>query len=110
MRRKPLLNPARHKIAAATVCAAPACPNHFSRTLHIMIKFPQDKLSQSLRDQLQCTEKMNRLMDGVCGPGNWIFDEKEDVWVTPNTHGPGFVVVRRGGDWFVSDPPRKAMS
>ena len=68
----------------------------------LMVKFPQDRTSRELRRQLQSTEKMNRLMDGLCGPGNWVFDPTEDVWVTRNDHGPGVIVVMRGGDWFVS--------
>jgi len=45
-------------------------------------------------------------MDGLYGPGKWVYDPREDVWVAPNSKGPGFVIVRRGGDWFVSNPPR----
>jgi len=68
-----------------------------------MAKKP-DTTPPEVREALQSTENMNRLMDGLFGKGGWTFDEAEDVWVAPNDKGPGFVVVSRGGDWFIAIP------
>jgi hypothetical protein len=62
------------------------------------------------REILQDTGNMNLFMNGMFGAGNWVFDETEDVWVTSNSKGPGYIVFRRGGDWFVADIPEREMS
>jgi hypothetical protein len=63
-------------------------------------------IQAKLRRHFQDSHQMNRLMDRLFGPGNWVFDPTEDVWVTRNSKGPGLIVVRRGGDWCVCDPER----
>jgi hypothetical protein len=74
-------------------------------------EFTQDEIDKrAVIKILQDTGNMKRFMDGLFGQGNWAFDAAEDVWVTPNSHGPGYIVVKRGGDWFVSAPPKGAMS
>jgi hypothetical protein len=76
-----------------------------------MLEFTQDQIDKhAMFEMLQDTDNMNRLMDGLFGCGNWIFDAAEDVWVTPNSDGPGYIVVKRGGDWFVAVIPEGAMS
>jgi len=61
------------------------------------------KIAERLRKLFQDTDQMNRLMDRLYGRDRWVFDPVEDVWITPNKKGPGVVVVRRGGDWFVRE-------
>ena len=68
-----------------------------------------DKARQILQD----TDTMNKFMDDMFGPGNWIFDPMDDVWVTSNSKAkgkPGLLVFKRGGDWFVANIPGREMS
>lgn len=67
-------------------------------------------LDQTVREALNDTDNMNRLMDGLFGQGNWVFDASDDVWVTPNSDGPGYIVVKRGGDWFFAAVPEREIS
>jgi hypothetical protein len=68
-----------------------------------MTKRP-DTTPPAIREALQDTATMDRFMDALVGKGNWTYDAADDVWITPNDKGPGFYVVKRGGDWFVATP------
>jgi hypothetical protein len=61
--------------------------------------------AQAAFEILQDTDNMNLLMDDLFGQCSWVFDSAEDVWIVQNADGPGYIVVKRGGDWFVSMPP-----
>jgi hypothetical protein len=47
---------------------------------------------------------MARFLTQLCGPDNWVYDERADVWVVSDTRhdgpGRGFLVLQRGGDWY----------
>jgi hypothetical protein len=57
---------------------------------------------------------MIRLLDDIWGAGNYAYDRYEDVWVAPDRDyqgpGRGFIVVRRGGDWFAAIVPAASIS
>jgi hypothetical protein len=65
---------------------------------------PHRRLDKLLRETLRTDAGMTRFMDALFGEQGWVYDASEDVWVTPNKDhigpGRGFLVVKRGGDWF----------
>jgi hypothetical protein len=58
-------------------------------------------IESDLRKALSTDEGMNRFLDDLIGPGNYVYDPAADVWVTPDESytGPGraFIVMERGG-------------
>lgn len=62
------------------------------------------EVRRRLAAETQTTEGMTRFLDHLLGPGNYVYDPDEDVWVTPDIHhtgpGRGYVVIKRGGSWF----------
>jgi hypothetical protein len=59
------------------------------------------RLAAKLRKKFQRSDLMEKLLDDLFGPGGWTYDPTEDVWIAPNSRGPGVVVIKRGGDWHV---------
>lgn len=64
----------------------------------------QQRILGKLRKRLSTDEGMAKFLDALFGAGSWRYDAAEDVWVIPDKDytgpGRGFVVVKRGGDWF----------
>ena len=67
-----------------------------------------------LRKITSTDEGMGRFLDAALGVGNYAYDPTEDVWVSPNKDdkgpGRGFIVVKRGGDWFTAVLPDEALA
>jgi uncharacterized protein YggL (DUF469 family) len=64
---------------------------------------------RQMRQALKTDAGMARFMDELIGPGNWHYEESEDLWVTSDRaysgQGRGYICVRRGGSWFRSEIP-----
>lgn len=47
---------------------------------------------------------MPRYLDALFGPGTWRYDEREKLWIVPDTkyRGPGlkYYCINIKGDWF----------
>jgi hypothetical protein len=63
----------------------------------------EQRLRTKIRKALLTDEAMVKILDLLFGEGNYTYDQKNDVWVTPDRDytgpGRGFIVVQRGGDW-----------
>jgi hypothetical protein len=62
------------------------------------------RVRKALRKATSTDAGMRRFLDDLIGVGNYSYDPKEDVWIAPNSQhtgpGRGFIVIRRGGNWF----------
>jgi hypothetical protein len=67
-----------------------------------------------LRKTMRTDAGMRRLLDVIFGVGKYAYDPTEDVWVCPNKDhkgpGRGFIVVKRGGDWFTAVLPDEVLA
>jgi hypothetical protein len=72
------------------------------------------KAKRHMRKATSTDAGMTRLLNDLLGPGNYVYDPSQDVWVAPNVRhtGPGrsFTVIRRGGSWFNVTIPESEIS
>jgi hypothetical protein len=94
----------RHRAAATDQCGCGAALPE-GHTLTVC----DSCLNNIIRDKLSTDEGMANFLDKLLGPGCWVYDASEDVWVSPNKkhtgEGRGFLVIKRGGDWFATVLP-----
>lgn len=70
--------------------------------------------TRAMRRILSTDAGMARFLTDLVGAGNWTYDPGEDVWVVPDDKhtgpGRGYMVMKRGGDWFKAVLPDEVMS
>jgi hypothetical protein len=61
------------------------------------------RLTRQLRAQI-AQHGIEPVLDRMFGPGSWRYDERERLWIVPDTQdkGPGraYYCVNADGDWF----------
>ena len=78
--------------------------SHFSPSLQGRAARIQRKLRRAFANG-----GMPRFLDALFGPGTWCYDERERLWIVPDTkyRGPGreYYCISIAGDWFKARMP-----